>query len=156
MNRPGRLIIVCGLPGSGKTTYARTLEAQQHAIRFCPDEWFVALYFNLYDEDLCSRVESLQWQFAQDLLTHGLTVVIEWGTWGRDERDALRVGARALGASVELHYLTAPLEILFERIRLRGAENPPIEFQEVEKWASIFQVPTEDEFVLFDPPTPLK
>ena len=156
MDRLGRLIIVCGLPGSGKTTHSKQLEAQLGAIRFCPDEWFVALGFNLYDEDLRSKVEALQWQFAQDLLRQGLTVIIEWGTWGRDERDTLRLGARALGASVELHYLTAPLEVLYERVRLRGMENPPIEFSDVQKWAETIQVPNEEEFALYDAPTALK
>jgi AAA domain len=33
-----RLIIVCGLPGSGKTTHARQLERRLRAVRFCPDE----------------------------------------------------------------------------------------------------------------------
>jgi predicted kinase len=37
--------IVCGLPGSGKTTLARTLESQFRAVRFTPDEWMDALWF---------------------------------------------------------------------------------------------------------------
>jgi hypothetical protein len=34
---PG-LIIVCGLPGWGKTTLAQGLEGRLHALRFSPDE----------------------------------------------------------------------------------------------------------------------
>jgi predicted kinase len=40
----GRLIIVCGLPGSGKTTFAKALEIRHSAIRFSPDEWMNALF----------------------------------------------------------------------------------------------------------------
>jgi predicted kinase len=113
-HRP-RLIIVCGLPGSGKTTLAKVLEERLRAVRFSPDEWMDALSLNLYDEQRRGKIEALQWKFGQQLLALGLTVIIEWGTWGRSERDALRLGARALGAAVELHYLSAPEDVLWEK-----------------------------------------
>jgi predicted kinase len=146
------LILVCGLPGSGKTTLARALEERLRAIRFSPDEWLDALSINLYREDVREKMEALQWKLAQDLLALGLTVIIEWGTWGRSERDTLRLGARALGAAVELHYLTAPVDVLFERLQRRGREHPPIERDALSRWVEIFQVPTPEEMALFDGP----
>ena len=153
MERSGsgpRLIIVCGLPGSGKTTRAKLLESRVGAIRFSPDEWLDALSLDLYDEAMRERIEALQWKFGQELLTRGLIVVIEWGTWGRSERDALRLRARALGAAVELHYLAAPVDVLFERIQQRGMESSLIERHQLLRWAEIFQVPTPEEIALFD------
>ena len=79
-----------------------------------------ALSIDLYDEESRARIEALQWQCAQDLLTLGLAVIIEWGTWARSERDTLRVKARELGAAVELRYLTAPLDVLFEAASTPG------------------------------------
>jgi predicted kinase len=156
MERPGagpRLIIVCGLPGSGKTTHAKLLEGQLRAIRFAPDEWMDALSLDLYDEKRRGKIEALQWRLGQELLALGLTVIIEWGTWGRPERDALRVGARALGAAVELHYLSAPLDVLFDRIQRRGMENPPIRKDQLSEWIDRFQEPTPEEMALFDEPS---
>jgi predicted kinase len=147
-----RLFLVCGLPGSGKTTRARQLEQKYNAIRFCPDEWMADLALDLYDEVHREKVEALQWKLAQSLLTHGLAVVIEWGTWGRAERDRLRRGARALGAAVELHYLTAPLDVLYERVQSRGMESPPITREDLFRWSHVFEEPADEELLLFDPP----
>jgi predicted kinase len=147
-----RLIIVCGLPGSGKTTLAKALESRLRAVRFSPDEWMDALSLNIYDEERRGKIEALQWKFGQELLALGLTVIIEWGTWGRSERDSLRLGARALGAAVELHYLSAPAPVLFERIQRRGLENPPIEKDALTRWFEMFQAPTPEEMALFDKP----
>jgi predicted kinase len=144
------LIIVCGLPGSGKTTHAKLLAGRLGAIRFAPDEWMDALSLDIYDEARRERIESLQWKLGQELLALGLTVIIEWGTWGRSERDALRIGARALGAAVELHYMSAPVDVLFDRIHRRGMENPPIEREALLRWSTIFQAPTPEEMALFD------
>jgi predicted kinase len=138
------LIVVCGLPGSGKTTLARALEgrlleSKLRAIRFSPDDWLDALSINLYREDVRGKMEALQWKFAQELLALGVTVIVEWGTWARSERDTLRLGARALGAAVELHYLAAPVDVLFERLQRRGRENSPIERDALTQWPRRFK-----------------
>ena len=145
-----RLVIVCGLPGSGKTTYAQRLQGEVPAIRFAPDEWMNALGLDLYDEGSRERIESLQWRLTQDVLVLGLSVIIEWGTWGRSERDKLRLGAQALGAAVELHYLSAPVDVLLDRVQRRGMEDPAIKRDDLLRWAGIFQVPSPEEMALFD------
>jgi predicted kinase len=111
-----------------------------------------ALSLNIYDEERRGKIEGLQWKFGQELLALGLTVIIEWGTWGRSERDTLRLGARALGAAVELHYLAASADVLFARIQRRRLENPPIERDALTRWFGMFQVPTPEEMALFDKP----
>ncbi len=93
-----------------------------------------SLGINLHAEQDTERIETLQWQLTQSLLALGNTVIIEWGAWGKWERDIFRTRARELGAAVELHYLTAPLEELFRRIQLRNAEDPPIQWTAVQKW----------------------
>ena len=155
MERSGtgpRLIIVCGLPGSGKSTLSKALQSRLHAVRFCPDEWMDTLLLDIYDEERRAKIEALQWKFSRELLALGLTVIVEWGTWARSERDALRLGARALGADVELHYVSAPLDVLFDRIQRRDLEKPPIERDALAHWFETFQVPTPEEMALFDKP----
>jgi predicted kinase len=152
----GRLVVVCGLPGSGKTTLGRRLEVEHGAIRLSPDEWMDALDVDVFDERTRTLVEQLQWQLAQRLLQLGQLVVIEWGTWARHERDALRRGARALGAGVELRVLDQPDDVLWERVRSRDAESPggrqPLTRAELEGYAASFQRPDSDELSLYDAP----
>ena len=149
----GRLIVICGLPGAGKTTLARKFEKQLGAVRYAPDEWLQALNLDQYDETRRTTIESLQWQAAQAILKLGGTAIIEWGTWARSERDMLRLGARALGASVELHYLDAPTSELLARINKRGLENPPLTRDLLDSWERAFQMPNDSEFALYDAPT---
>lgn len=151
-DRAGRLIIVCGLPGTGKTTVATALAVQHAGLRLSPDDWMDALSIDLWDHETRMGVEKLQWQVAREILTLGGTAVIEWGTWRRAERDALRESARALGAKVELIYLDGEPKVLHERISRRGREQPPITLAQIEEWILAFEVPRPDELALYDPP----
>jgi len=111
-----------------------------------------ALSIDLYDENRRAKIEALQWKIGRRLLSLGVPIIIEWGTWGRSERDALRTGAGALGAAVELHYLSATADELLERIERRGMENPPLRREDVLRWMNLFQAPTPEERALFDAP----
>jgi predicted kinase len=145
-----RLVIVCGLPGSGKTTHAKLLEHKLNAVRFCPDEWLQSLSLDVWDEERRSQIEALQWELAQKFLGCGVSVIIEWGTWAKVERDGLRVRARDIGVRVDLHYLRQPVDVLMERIQRRKLEFSPITREQVSQWVEVFQEPTPEEISLYD------
>jgi predicted kinase len=111
-----------------------------------------ALGINLWDGAMRAKIEALQWSMAQSLLKLGISVIIEWGTWGRSERDALREGARTLAAGVELQFLDAPVEELFRRAQLRVMESPPMTREDLQRWSDGFERPTVEEMALFDKP----
>ena len=151
-----RLVLICGLPASGKSTLARQLAATIPAVRLDKDEWATQLGADLWDDAFRRRLEHQLWVLAQDLLARDQSVILEWGHWARVERDEKRLGARALGVGVELRYLHAPLEELIERAERRTASGEwtaaPMTRAHFETWATIFQPPDEEELLLFDEP----
>jgi len=82
----------------------------------------------------------------------GYIVIIEWGVWHRFERDMLRLGARALGAAVELRFLDAPVEELFVRVRQRGTEGVEMTLEQIQDFDRVIQRPDPEELALFDGP----
>ena len=139
------LIVICGLPGAGKTTLAKQIEHDLPALRLTPDDWMTALSINLWDEEKRAPIESLQWQIAQRALSLGLNVVMDFGFWSREERDRFRQGAAAVGATFELRFLDVPLEELWARIRNRKAESPQIQRSDLERWWQAFEPPSPEE-----------
>lgn len=150
-----RLILICGLPGSGKTTLAKRLAADLPAVRLCPDEWKHALGIDYYDEPGRVRLEAQLWRLGQELLSLGQSVIMENGFWARAERDELRLTARRLGVAVELRFLDAPVDELWRRLEARNAlelpGEPPIHHDDLQLWATTFEAPDPAELALFDP-----
>lgn len=148
-----RLVLLCGLPASGKTTLARELADAYHAVRLNPDEWELALGVDPFDAGFQGRLEAAFWELAQRLLELGTSVVLEWGFWARAERDEKREAARRLGVAVELRFLDAPHEELVRRVRARQAAGGlAITERHMEHYRGIFEPPTDDELHLYDPP----
>jgi predicted kinase len=150
-----RLVLLCGLPASGKTTLARQVAESYGAVRLNPDEWESALDVDPFDEAFQDRLEGRFWELTQRLLALGTSVVLEWGFWARSERDEKREAARSLGAAVELRFLDVPYEELVRRVTARHATGGiAITESHMAGYRATFQPPTEDELALYDDPLP--
>ena len=72
--------LLCGQPGSGKTTFARELEETHRAIRYTYDEWVVQLFGRSPSaeqfETLFNRVSNLIWRIATRNLALGTDVIL--------------------------------------------------------------------------------
>jgi predicted kinase len=155
------LFITCGVPGAGKTTVAKRLEREHHALRLTPDDWLRELFPGQRSgvgASTRAAIEALHWSMARRALEIGCNVVLDYGLWGRSERDHFRSEAQALGARVVLSFLDPPREELIRRLALRNADLPAGTFhiaeQKLEEALATFQRPTPEELALFDQPPP--
>ena len=147
------LIALCGLPGSGKTTAALELERETGAIRFSTDEWMADLGVDFFDA-MRDRLQKRLDRLWRRLLEHGQSIILEDGTWLREERDGLREVAKMFNATTELHYFDIPIDELWRRLDVRNVVAPygavPITRELLEESRRRLQRPDAAELSLFD------
>lgn len=148
------MTLFCGLPGAGKTTLAKRLEASGRGVRIATDEWQAQLGVDHADTAFHERLQSVLYRHALDLLRHGADVILEDGLWMRAERTQKFGDARAAGARIELHVFDVPLETLWSRLQRRNDESIlgayPMTHAELTWSSSVFEPPTPDELAAVD------
>jgi predicted kinase len=148
MRRP-TLYLTVGLPATGKTSAARRIEIERHAIRLTKDEWMKALYGHENPPSASDVIEGRLIDVGLRCLELGIDVVIDYGLWGRDERSALRQAAADRGATVVMYYFEVSADEQRRRLDRRQAAEPhttwPMSAEELAEWAGTIQVPTPGE-----------
>ncbi len=155
------VFLLVGLPAAGKTTTARRLAEQHAALRMTPDEWMIPLFGESEANGRRDVIEARLISLATQAVRVGTDVVLDFGCWARDERDALRSVFEQLGASYEVVYL--PIEPAEQQRRIEGrwsesaSETFPISSAELQTWRRIFEAPDDDELTgdrRREPPAP--
>jgi predicted kinase len=143
------LVVMIGLPASGKTTLARQITAELGALRLTPDEWMIPL-FN--DSDADGKRDVLEGRFiwlAMEALRVGTSVVLDFGVWSKHERSGLRYMAEEVGARCELRYIATNHDEQVRRIALRKVSDADTTFDigddDLRRYASLFEEPDAAE-----------
>ena len=149
------MVLIVGLPGAGKTTWARRLEAERAGVRLTPDEWMDALFgTNEVDGRRWVLESQMLWGVAARVLELGVDAVLDYGCWSEEERDLFRTRANDLGALAEIVVLDLPFEVLWERIEARNAALPAGTFrisrEELKQYTASFDVPGSTELARWD------
>jgi predicted kinase len=144
------LYLICGLPGAGKTTRSLYIVESTGAVHLSPDEWIAGLGISLVDYEFRAKLQNCMLEHAARLLRAGLSIVVEFGSWHREERERIRKVAVEQGATTELHFLDAPVEELVRRVRERGGPDDEALASKVLLQSShAFERPRPDEITLF-------
>jgi predicted kinase len=122
------LFLIHGYIASGKTTYAKKLEAETGAIRFTLDEWMVHFYgvnlpakkFAEYEDN----IKTMIWMMAEKFLANDVSVILDYGFWKRSDRDDYRARAKALDVQCELHVIELDNITALSRLKSRTEELP--------------------------------
>jgi predicted kinase len=157
------LFLMVGLPAAGKTTRARELAVERGALLLTPDDWALTLFGP--DDRHQERPNGKRWllegllvNLAVDALRLGLSVILDFGLWSRDERSALRWLARSAGATSEIVYLPIDLDVQRRRIQVRWTHTPeqtfPMAESEFGPWRELFEVPDAEELTGSSLPAP--
>lgn len=154
----GKIHLVLGPQGVGKSTYSRQLAKQEDAVRFSIDEWMQSMFGPDLPKAMSlawiiervQRCEKQIWSVAAQISQSGGCVVLDLGFTKLESRKAFRHNAAEIGAEVQLHILDAPYAVRKERVMNRNTEKgetysfevTPAMFDFMEKE---FQRPTEEE-----------
>jgi predicted kinase len=141
------MYLICGLPGSGKTTFASKLDVKLGAVRFSLDEWLSSLYgqenLQQHHKELEDRCKLLICKMARRMLGRGISVTLDFGFPTKTERDSYRQFAEKLGAQCQLCYLTANQAVLRRRVLASSQESAVQEsiITNFEKALASFEIP---------------
>lgn len=137
------VIMMCGVCGSGKTTYAKQKEKEGY-VRLSIDKEMWNIYgkkgidypVNCYEE-LSEKVESILRKKLIHLIKAGKNVVIDFSFWNRKNRVFYKEVIEKAGGTAELIYMKASKETLHKRLKKRNtilnADSPFIIADEILK-----------------------
>lgn len=116
--------LVCGRLGVGKTSLAKGIERERHALRFSLDEWMIHLFGKSSSRDVFSRrvalCMDLMMHLTERLIELGTDVVLDVGFWKRTDRHRARETISRCGGKPILYLLEAPPEVRWQRLRMRN------------------------------------
>lgn len=149
--------LISGLPCSGKTTYSKGLSSDLHGVHFSLDYWLITA-FGAYSigsvghDEHVRRVlacrELIRYS-AVPLLVRGVDVVLDDGFFYREHRKLHVKWAKEIGAEAKVHYLSAPVEVLKQRVEGRNECLPQYNFridpEMLELFSGLFEAPSIDE-----------
>lgn len=146
--RDTTVYMLCGLPGSGKTSYANRLE-ESNCIRLTLDEEV----FERFGRDSKPEYQAREKATKEDLLekikfilSEGKSVILDWGFWKKAEREKMSNFAKSPGATPKLIYFKRNRGQLLEGVKGRDlSKNHKISEALLDKFINEFEEPTKGE-----------
>ena len=146
--------LLCGLPGSGKSTCARELE-KSSAFRLTLDEElfkrFGREFESGYEEKERATKEELKMILLENMAT-GRSVILDYGFWKKAARDEYRELIEQRGGECKLLYFKVSSDELKKRLAFRNVtdqmNNHHIDETLLEKFIGEFEEPVGEGEIL--------
>jgi len=129
MNRNVTLHFFCGKMAAGKSTLAKKLSDQHHAILLSEDDWLS----QLYPEEIIdisgyikysARLQNILSEHIQSLLSQGVSVVLDFPGNTRDQRNWFRNIYEQANVSHTLHFVDVSDDICKQQLKERSKNMP--------------------------------
>lgn len=150
-----KVYMMCGKICSGKSTHAAELKNRYHAVVLSVDEITLALFGqdagDKHDEYV-TKAKRYLYEKSLEIIREGISVVLDWGFWEKEERLYARNYYFSKGIECELHYIEVSYQEWIRRIEKRNQEITEgksssyyVDEGLAAKFESIFEVPTDGE-----------
>lgn len=110
-----KLLMLKGLPGSGKSTYARELVAKHHYTRVNKDDLRTMLHNSTHSKHKEQTVLAIRDAVVMEALEKGSNVVVDDTNFAPVHEARLRDLAKSFGAQFEVKFIDTPVETCIER-----------------------------------------
>ncbi len=149
---------MCGLPGSGKTTYAEKFALEKNATVFILDRELFKKFGKDFPSEKYPKYE-LETKKAiiplvENLLKENKDVILDYGFWKKEERDFYIDFAKNINAKAKIIFFEIPLSILKDRIKQRNSENPDqnhiISDEMMDNFYTFFEFPKEEKMIVIN------
>ena len=153
------LIVVIGIPGSGKTFYTERIAKKCDFVHLNSDAFRLGLLSKpKYTHTESIRVFSVIDFLTRELLSQGKSIIYDANVLKVSYRTRLRALAKRSGASFLLLYINTPLSLALKRaakrhIRKTGRQKllyRPIPETIAHGYAKRFELPTREPHVMID------
>ena len=150
-----KVYMMCGRLCSGKSTHAREIRDEKHAVILSVDEITLALFGQDAGDKLdeyVARTEEYLFKKSVEIIRSGIDVVLDWGFWTKEEREHAGAFYREQGIESELHYIDISDEEWEKRLGKRNRdviENKTdayyVDRGLADKFRAIFEKPGPEE-----------
>lgn len=141
MNRP-KLILLCGIPGAGKTHYAKNyITLQDNTVHLSSDSIRKELYGDENIQGNPGEVFTLMQKRAIEALNNGIDVIYDATNITRKDRSGI-IGVCPKFAKIECHIVWAPIE---ECIKRDVERKRTVGKEVIDRMLKRFQAPWYDE-----------
>ena len=126
--KPAKVILICGLLCSGKSTYAAELSKQEKAPVLSCDALMLAMFDERLGDDherVSAKAQTYLFDLAVQHAKLGIPVILDWGFWTEQSRGNANRFFAEHNIPVEWHFVEVTDEMWRHNIEKRNAARTP-------------------------------